>query len=357
MLVGNHERSTSSTAAPVGRAPTRRTRTARRTAAGVALPLALLVLTALASLLVGSGEVDPVRSWREVSGGAGDSEAAFAVWQLRWPRTLVAVAVGAALGTAGAVLQAAARNPLAEPGLLGVSAGASAGVVVVIAVGGSVATLGPYAAVLGALLGCLAAVGAARLRGVGDDPLRLVLAGAALSGLLGSLTSVLLLVDNRTADEVRFWTVGGVAGRDLGALADVAPALLLGGLLLLLVARPLSAMALGERAAAGLGHRPRRARLTAVAAVALLVGGATAVAGPIGFVGLVVPFAARALVGPDLRRVLVPSLLLGPVVVLAADVVSRLLVRPYEMPLGVVTALIGAPVLVAVVRSRRVPAL
>ncbi|MDX3514371.1 iron ABC transporter permease [Streptomyces caniscabiei] len=357
MPVGNHQRSTSSAAAPGGRTLSRRRRTGRRTTVGIAVPLALLALSALASLLIGSGEVGPVRSWREVSGGSGDPEAAFAVWHLRRPRTLVAVTVGAALGTAGAVLQAAARNPLAEPGLLGVSAGASTGVVLVIALGGSVATLGPYAAVLGALLGCLAAVGAARLRGVGDDPLRLVLAGAALSGLLGSLTSVLLLMDSRTADEVRFWTVGGVAGRDLGVLADVAPALLLGGLLLLLVARPLSAMALGERVAAGLGHRPRRTRLTAVVAVALLVGGATAIAGPIGFVGLVVPFAARALVGPDLRRVLVPSLLLGPVVVLAADVVSRLLVRPYEMPLGVVTALIGAPVLVAVVRSRRVPTL
>ncbi|GGW87953.1 FecCD family ABC transporter permease [Streptomyces caelestis] len=326
-------------------------------AVGLAVPVALLALTGLASLLIGSGEVGPVRSWREVAGGAGDAEAAFAVWHLRWPRTVVAVAVGAALGTAGAVLQAVARNPLAEPGLLGVSAGASTGVVLVITLGGSVATLGPHIAVTGALLGCLAAVGAARLRGVGDDPLRLVLAGAALSGLLGSFTSVLLLVDQRTADEVRFWTVGGVAGRDVGELAEVTPALLLGGLLVLLVARPLAALALGEQAAASLGHRPGRTRLTAIVAVALLVGGATAVAGPIGFVGLVVPFAARALVGPDLRRVLLPSLLLGPVVVLAADVTARLLVRPYEMPLGVVTAVIGAPVLVAVVRSRRVPAL
>jgi iron complex transport system permease protein len=317
VLDGNHERTVSGSAA------------------GVAVPVALLALTGLASLLIGSGVVGPARSWREVAGGVGDAEAAFAVWHLRWPRTVVAVAVGAALGTAGAVLQAVARNPLAEPGLLGVSAGASTGVVLVIALGGSVATLGPHIAVTGALLGCR----------------------AALSGLLGSLTSVLLLVDRRTADEVRFWTVGGVAGRDVGELAEVTPALLLGGLLVLLVARPLAALALGEQAAASLGHRPGRARLTAIVAVALLVGGATAVAGPIGFVGLVVPFAARALVGPDLRRVLLPSLLLGPVVVLAADVAARLLVRPYEMPLGVVTAVIGAPVLVAVVRSRRVPAL
>ena len=321
----------------------------------VVLLVAVLMATGLVSLLLGSGEVGPGRAARALL--AGDADARFTVWSLRWPRTLVGAVVGAALGTAGAVLQAAARNPLAEPGLLGVSAGASTAVVLVIALGGSVATLGPYAAVAGALLGCLAAVGAARLHGVGDDPVRLVLAGAAISGLLGSLTSVLLLVDQRSADEVRFWTVGSVAGRDLAVLAGVLPALVLGAVLVLLVARPLSALSLGEQVAAGLGTRPRRTRLAAMAAVALLVGAATAAAGPIAFVGLVVPFAARALVGPDLRRVLLPCVLLGPVVVVGADVVSRLVVRPYELPLGVVTALVGAPVLVAVVRARRVPAL
>jgi iron complex transport system permease protein len=327
----------------------------QRGAGVVVLGLAVVALTGLASLLLGSGEVGPSRAALALV--AGDAEARFAVWSLRWPRTLVGAVVGAALGTAGAVLQAAARNPLAEPGLLGVSAGASTAVVLVIALGGSVATLGPYAAVTGALLGCLAATGAARLHGVGDDPVRLVLAGAAISGLLGSLTSVLLLVDQRSADEVRFWTVGAVAGRDLGVLAGVLPALGLGAVVVVLVARPLAALSLGEQVAAGLGARPRATRLTALGAVALLVGAATAVAGPIGFVGLVVPFAARALVGPDLRRVLLPSVLLGPVVVVGADLVSRLVVRPYELPLGVVTALVGAPVLVAVVRARRVPAL
>jgi iron complex transport system permease protein len=156
---------------------------------------------------------------------------------------------------------------------------------------------------------------------------------------------------------VRFWTVGAVAGRDLAVLAGVLPALALGAALVVLVARPLAALSLGEQVAAGLGARPRTTRRAAVLAVGLLVGAATAAAGPIGFVGLVVPFAARALVGPDLRRVLLPSVLLGPVVVVGADVASRLVVRPYELPLGVVTALVGAPVLVAVVRARRVPGL
>jgi iron complex transport system permease protein len=317
---------------------------------------AALVLAVLASLVVGAGEVGPGRAVAVLLGG-GDADARFAVLQLRVPRTVVAAAVGLALGVAGAVLQTAARNPLAEPGLLGVSAGASFAVVLVIASGASAAALGPWVAVLGAGAACLLAVGAARLRGAGDDPVRLVLAGAALSSLLHAATSVLLLLDQRTADEVRFWTVGSVSGRDLGTLGQVGPVLVVGLLLALVAARPLSALSLGDTVAQGLGHRPARTRVVAMAAVALLVGGAVAAAGPIAFVGLVVPFAARALVGPDLRRVLAVSVVLGPTVVLVADVASRLVVRPYEMPLGVVTALIGAPVLVAVVRRTRMPAL
>lgn len=323
---------------------------------GLVPALVVLAVAVLASLAVGAGDVGPSRALAVLAGG-GDADARFAVLQLRVPRTVVAVAVGVALGVAGAVLQTAARNPLAEPGLLGVSAGASFAVVLVIASGASAASLGPWVAVLGAGAGCLLAVGAARLRGAGDDPVRLVLAGAALSALLSAATSVVLLLDQRTADEVRFWTVGSVAGRDLGTLTQVGPVLAVGLLVALLAARPLSALALGDTVARGLGHRPARARALAMVAVALLVGGAVAAAGPVVFIGLVVPFLARALVGPDLRRVLAVTVLLGPAVVLLADVASRLLVRPYEMPLGVVTAMIGAPVLVAVVRSTRMPAL
>ncbi|MFD1830788.1 FecCD family ABC transporter permease [Streptomyces desertarenae] len=315
-----------------------------------------LLVTAVAGLLVGAGDVGPARAASVLLGG-GDADARFTVLQLRLPRTAVAVAVGAALGAAGAVLQATARNPLAEPGLLGVNAGASFAVVLAIVLGASAATVGPYVAVLGAAAGCLLALGAARLRGAGDDPVRLVLAGAAFSGMVGAASSVLLLVDQRAADEIRFWTVGSVAGRGTEEFLAVLPVLAAGLAAAAAVSPALSALALGDDVATGLGHRPRRVRAVAVSSVALLVGGATAVAGPIAFVGLVVPFAARALVGPGLRRLLAVSVLLGPAVVLLADVVSRLVVRPYEMPLGVMTALFGAPVLVAVVRSSRMPAL
>ncbi|MEV7776946.1 iron ABC transporter permease [Kitasatospora sp. NPDC088351] len=317
---------------------------------------AILLAAVLASLLLGAGDVGPSRAAAALLGG-GDPDSRFTVFDLRLPRTAVALAVGAALGVAGAVLQAAARNPLAEPGLLGVSTGASFAVVVAIVSGASAATVGPYVAVLGAAAGCLLALGAARLRGTGDDPVRLVLAGAAFSGLLTAGSSVLLLADARAADEIRFWTIGSVAGRGTDQLLSVLPILLLGLVLAAAVSPSLTALSLGDDVATGLGHRPRRARALAMTAVALLVGAATAVAGPVSFVGLVVPFAARALVGPDLRRLLAVSVLLGPAVVLAADVASRLVARPYEMPLGVMTALFGAPVLVAVVRSHRLPSL
>jgi iron complex transport system permease protein len=310
----------------------------------------------LLSLMIGAGEVGPAQVVDYLL-GSNDPDARFVVNELRLPRTIVGIMVGAALGVAGTILQTVTRNPLAEPGLLGVSAGASFAVVIAIAAGASVATLSVYVAIIGALGGCLFALAVARLNGVGDDPVRMVLAGAALSSLLGAMTSLILLVDERTADEIRFWTVGAIAGRDLSDVAHVLPVLAVGLIVVVVIARPLAALALGENVAQSLGHRPRVPRIGALVAVAIFVGAATAVAGPIAFVGLVVPFAARALVGPDVRRALVMSVLLGPSVVLLADVVSRVLVRPSELPLGVMTALIGAPVLVAVVRARRLPTL
>lgn len=328
--------------------------------AGLGRPLVglclLLGLAILASLLLGAGSVGPQRALAVLMGG-GDAEARFVVGSLRLPRTLVGAAVGVALGVSGALLQAVSRNPLAEPGLLGVSAGAAFAVAVALWLGASTATLRVAVAQLGALAGCLCVLGVVRLRGVGSDPVRLVLAGAAFSALLASLTALLLLFDQRAADEIRFWVIGSLSGRRLEDLLAVLPSLAVAMAVVLLVARPLAALALGERVASGLGHRPGRVRGLAILAVALLVGAATAIAGPIAFVGLVVPFAARALVGPDIRRTLWLCLPLGPLMVIVADVISRLVMAPSELPLGVLTALCGAPVLVAVVRARRLPTL
>lgn len=342
---------------PVDAAPPAARSNASLTAIGLAL-LAGLALLCLASLLLGAGPVGPLTALATLLGmEGGNAEARFVIHALRGPRTLVGLAVGAALGVAGALLQAVARNPLAEPGLLGVSAGSALAVAIALVLGASAATLRISVAQLGALGGCLCVLAAVRLDGIGNDPVRLVLAGAILSGLLGALTSLILLYDQRTADEIRFWIIGSLAGRDLADLQAILPSLALAGLLTLAIGRPLAALALGERVALGLGHHPRVVRLLAILVVALLVGAATAVAGPIAFIGLVVPFAARALAGPDIRRTLWLALPLGPIVVIGADIVSRLVVAPSELSLGVITALIGAPVLIAVVRSSRMPML
>ncbi len=321
--------------------------------AGAALCLMLLCV---ASLLLGAGDIGLLPSLQALLGGS-DDDARFIVFELRWVRTELALLVGLALGAAGVLLQAVTRNPLAEPGLLGVSAGASFAVVLAINLGASAASLHMGVAMLGALVGCVLVLLVTRMRGVGDDPVRLVLAGAAFSGMLGAFSSLLLLWDQRTADEMRFWVIGALAGRPLDTLDWSLPGLIGGLLVALLVVRPLAALALGERVASGLGHHPQLTRLGTLLAVAILVGTATAAAGPIAFVGLIVPYIARRLVGSDIRRTLGLSMLLGPCVLLLADVISRLLVRPYELPVGVVTAFVGAPILIAVVRNQRLPTL
>lgn len=316
----------------------------------------VLLLICVASLLFGAGEVSP-RVALQTLLGHGTAETQFVLFELRGPRTFIALIAGLALGCAGALMQTLARNPLAEPGLLGVSAGSAFAVTLALLLGASAASLSVYVAQAGALVGCLIVLSAARLNSMNNDPIRLVLAGATLSSLLLALTSMLLMFDQRAADEIRFWITGSVAGRDLATVWQLAPSLLVALVLTLFIVRPLAALALGENIATNLGHKPERIRFIAVIVVALLVGAATSLAGPIMFVGLVVPFIARALAGADIRRYLGLCVFIGPILLIGADILSRLLVAPAELPLGVLTALIGAPVLLAVVRANRLPKL
>ena len=320
------------------------------------LSVLMMAIISLASLMLGAGPVAPGDALA-VLVGEGSEEARFVLMELRLPRLAVGVTTGLALGVAGALLQAMTRNPLAEPGLLGVSAGSAFAVSLTILLGASTVTLTTLVAQAGALGGCSLVIIASRLKGLGNDPIRLVLAGATLSGLLLAMTSLLMLVDQRAADEIRFWVTGSIAGRQWSQLTTALPSLLLAGAIVVAVAQPLASLTLGERVATGLGNHPGRIRLLVVLAVALLVGGATALAGPLVFVGLIVPFLARALAGADIRKTLWLCLPLGPSVVVLADTVSRLLAAPAELPLGVVTAMIGAPVLLAIVRARRMPTL
>ncbi|MCV2401476.1 iron ABC transporter permease [Marinomonas sp. C2222] len=317
---------------------------------------ALFVLCCFCSLLFGAGSVSPMDAV-QVLLGQGTDEAIFVVHELRLPRTIIGLIAGVCLGVSGVLMQSVTRNPLAEPGLLGVSAGSAFSVALALALGMSVATLPIELAQVGALVGCFFVIGIAKLQGQRNDPIRLVLAGAALTSLLTALTSLLLMYNEFAADEIRFWITGSIAGKRFDQLVEVVPSLVIASLCSLYIVRPLASLILGENVAIGLGYRPQRVRLIVVFVVALLVGTSTAIAGPIIFVGLVVPFVARALVGTDIRRTLWLCLPLGPLMIISADILSRLIAQPTEMPLGVLTAIIGAPVLLLIVRAQRLPTL
>ncbi|MGH8934610.1 MAG: FecCD family ABC transporter permease [Egibacteraceae bacterium] len=273
---------------------------------------------------------------------------------LRVPRTLVGLGVGAALGLAGGLMQGVTRNPLADPGLLGVSAGASLAVVIAIFVFG-IGSLSVFVwfAFVGAAAASALVYALGSLGREGATPIKLALAGAAVSALLGALTTAVLLLDIATLDQYRFWAVGSLAGRDALILAQVAPFLVVGGVGAIGLSRALNTLNLGEDVARSLGQRVKLTQGISAAAVVLLVGASVAAAGPIGFVGLTVPHVARAITGPDYRWVLPYSAVLAPILLLGADVIGRVVARPSEVQVGIVTAVIGAPFFIALVRRRK----
>jgi len=331
--------------------------TARRTlsrAAGIPVAAAVLVLVCLLSIAVGAKSI-PLGD--VISGLLGNdgSESAAIVRELRVPRTLAGLAVGVGLGLAGALMQALTRNPLADPGILGVEAGAAAAIVVAI---GAFGLTEPGTYVWFAFVGAAVASVVVYLLGstgrAGASPVRLALAGTAVAAALTAFTHGVMLLDPETFNEFRFWLVGSLSGRDLDVLTAIVPFLLVGTVIALALARPLNALAMGDDSGRALGAKVGRTRALGALAITLLCGGATAVAGPIAFVGLTIPHIARSIAGPDQRWVLGYSILLAPILLLAADIVGRIVVRPSELEVGIVTALIGAPVFIALVRRRRI---
>jgi iron complex transport system permease protein len=274
--------------------------------------------------------------------------------ELRIPRTLIGLIVGVALGAAGVVMQGVTRNPLADPGIFGIEAGAGLAVVIAINVFG-VNSLSQYVwfAFVGAAIASFVVYGLGSLGRDGATPVKLALAGAALTALFSSLTSAILILDVSTLDQYRFWEVGSLAGRGAGIVTQVIPFMLAGVALALLSVRALNALALGDDIARSLGHRIGMARGIAALAVIVCTGAAVAAAGPIVFIGLTVPHIARAICGPDYRWILPWSLILAPSLLLAADVIGRLLGRPGELQVGIVTAFLGAPFFIALVRRRK----
>ena len=315
--------------------------------AGVLLVLCVLSL-ALGTRTVPPGDLLPALVGR----GAPDVESL--VWGSRLSRTLLGLLVGVSLGLAGAVMQALTRNPLGDPGLLGISAGAAFAIVVGVAVTG-VASL--YGLIGFAFGGALVASVVVYLLGSagrgGATPVKLALAGVAVTALLTSLTSGISLVDPDALNRYRFWAAGSLAGQDEGVVLRVLPFMLAGMVLALASAPALNSMALGDDVATALGRRVGLVRLQGAAAITLLTGAAVAVVGPIVFVGLVVPHVARAITGPDNRWLLPFSMLLAPVMLLAADIIGRLIARPGETEVGIVVAFLGAPFFIALVRRRR----
>ncbi|MGC5615092.1 FecCD family ABC transporter permease [Georgenia sp. Z1491] len=316
--------------------------------------LALLLVLGVLSIVVGSSHVPLPTVLAALTGGDVSAADQHAVTGLRLPRTLAAAAVGAALAVAGALMQALTRNPLAEPGLLGVSAGSSFAVAMGISLLGlSDPSSYVWFALLGALLATVAVTLISRTGGGRVDPVRLVLAGVALSAVLSGILGALRLSDPRTFNALQVWEAGILSGRGLDVVGSVAPLLLPGLVLALLLGKALNGVAMGDDVAASLGVSLARTRALSVLAITVLAGGATAIAGPIAFIGLMVPHAARRFAGADQRWVLALSLVLGPVLMIGADILARLVVWPGEMPVGLVSALVGAPVLVALARRRK----
>ncbi|MFF2022891.1 FecCD family ABC transporter permease [Streptomyces sp. NPDC058171] len=327
----------------------------RRVAAMLAAA-AVLLLAVVLSLAVGARAIAPSLVFDALLNG-GTSEDAVVVRELRVPRTVVGLMVGAGLALAGAAFQGITRNPIADPGILGISQGASVGVVLAIAFAG-VHTLTGYVwfAFAGAGVAAVAVYAiAARGRG-GATPIKLALGGAALNALLVSVLTGVLTTRAAALDEFRFWQVGSLSGRDAELIGQIWPFLLVGTVLVVAAARGLDALALGEDVAKGLGQNVGKVRVVAGLGATLLTGAGVAAAGPIAFVGLAVPHLARAIVGSDHRWLLPMSALLGPAMLLVADTAGRIVFPPSEVPVGVMTALIGVPFLITLVRRKAVAA-
>lgn len=313
----------------------------------------LLTVAVGVSLAVGSRDVPLGVVWAALTGNPVEAADYTAVIIGRLPRTVLGVLAGAALGAGGALIQAVTRNPLADPGVLGITSGAAFAVAIAVAVLGITAPLGyVWFSFAGAFMAAVAVyvIGGAGTAGV--SPERLTLAGVALSAVLAGVVSALRLADPQTFNALLVWSVGALRDRSWDRIWPVMLFILVGLVLAAIITKPLNAIALGDDLAAALGTNITRTRIVAVLAVTLLAGGATAMAGPIAFVGLMMPHVSRWLMGPDQRWILALTVLASPVLLLAGDVLGRVVVPPGELPVGLVTAFLGAPVLIVLVRRR-----
>lgn len=317
----------------------------------------LLALAILASLCIGDRQIPPGTVLRALMEHDESTIDGRVVWGSRVPRTLGGLVVGAAMAVAGALVQSLTRNPLADPGILGVNAGSALAVAAGTSLLGTAGMAGQlWLALVGALIATVAVLAIGAAGRSGGDPVRLTLSGVAFAAVASGFTTAITLLDPAAFDAMRSWAAGSLSVRGLGPSLRAVPFIVVGLLAALMTARSLNAIALGDDLAATLGVRLGRARAIGILGITLCCGAATAIAGPIGFVGLMVPHVVRWATGPNQGWILALSALGGPVLLLAADVVARI-AAPGGLPVGVVTAFLGAPVLIAMVRSKAVSTL
>jgi iron complex transport system permease protein len=313
--------------------------------------LGLLLLVCFFSITMGSREITLATIWQALTDFDPSSASETVVREMRVPRTLLGLAAGAALGLSGAILQGVTRNPLADPGIMGINAGAAAAIVLgIMVLGAQQLSTYIWLAFLGAAAATAAVYGIASFGREGATPVKLALAGAAVTAGLTAVTTAIVLTQLEALNQLRFWQVGSLSGRYMPIFWQVAPFILAGVVLALALGRALNGLALGEDVAAALGQRVRATRVLMFVTVAVLCGAATAACGPIAFLGLVVPHLARLLCGPDYRWILPYSLVLTPALLLAADIAGRVVVAPGELQVGVLLGVLGAPVFVLLVR-------
>lgn len=324
----------------------------RRRLLGLVVGLAILVILLVMSVMIGSTTIPSSVVWDALFNPAADIDQ-FAIRDFRLPRTIVGLVVGIALGLSGALIQALTRNPLADPGILGVNVGASLAVTIAVGVLGVRDIQGyMWFAFAGALIVTLVVLALGSTR-QGSSPVVMVLAGVCVGAVLGGAREALQLTNPDAFDAMRTWVAGSIAGRPLDAVWPILPFIAVAIAVAFAVSGALNAMALGDELAVAHGVRLVPTRVLSVIALTLLAGGATAIAGPIAFVGLMVPHVARWIVGPHQRWIFAYSVLLAPSLLLASDILGRVVIWPGELPVGVVTAFVGAPVLIALVRRRK----
>jgi iron complex transport system permease protein len=318
---------------------------------GLGLGIGLVALCLAWGIIVGTADISLQTVWDALFNFDDTSFQHLVIRTVRMPRVLAGALVGAALAVAGAIMQGLTRNPLASPSILGVNAGAAFAVVLLVFLLDN-PPLSAYALV--ALIGASVAAAIVYTLGSmghgGASPLKLTLAGAVFTAFIGALTTSLLITDAETLDQIRFWTVGSLLGRDWNLLWQTAPYMLVGMVGALILARQITTISLGEDIATGLGQNTLIVKLLAAVMVVLLAGGAVALAGPIAFVGLVAPHIVRFLVGQDYRWILPYAAIMGAILLILADMAARIVIRPQELPVGIMMGLLGAPFFIYLAR-------